>query len=101
MAKKIYKSTKNKILTGTCGGFGEYFNIDPLFVRMIFIILVFAGTSGIWIYILTAILMPARPAEDFDQFETEDDEEEYVNMKAKGENGSVDIDDKFDSYFEK
>ena len=41
------------------------------------------------------------PAEDFDQFETEDDEEEYVNMKAKRENGSVDIDDKFDSYFEK
>ena len=78
MAKKIFKSTKNKIFTGTCGGFGEYFNIDPLFVRMIFIILVFAGTSGIWIYILTAILMPARPAEDFDQFETEDDEEDHL-----------------------
>lgn len=101
MAKKIYKSSTNKIFTGTCGGFGEYFDLDPLFIRIIFVILIFAGTSGIWIYLVAAMLMPSRPAEDFDQFETIDDEDEYVSMKEEHENGSADVDDNFDSYFEK
>lgn len=100
MAKKIYKSSKNKIFTGTCGGFGEYFNIDPLFVRMIFIILIFVGSSGIWLYLISAILMPAKPAEDFEDFETIDDEDEYINVNEDSENGSAKVDDNFDSYFE-
>ena len=34
MGKKLYKSNKNKILDGVCGGIAEYFNIDPTLVRL-------------------------------------------------------------------
>ena len=34
MGKKLYKSNKNKMLDGVCGGIAEYFNIDPTLVRL-------------------------------------------------------------------
>ena len=34
MAKKLYKSNKNKMIDGVCGGIGEYINIDPTIVRL-------------------------------------------------------------------
>jgi phage shock protein C len=38
--KRYYRSEKDNLLGGVCGGFGEYFNIDPLFIRLLFIGLV-------------------------------------------------------------
>ena len=35
MEKKLYRSNTNKMLCGVCGGIGEYFNIDPTIVRLI------------------------------------------------------------------
>ena len=32
--KKLYKSTKNKILAGVCGGIAEYLNLDPTIIRL-------------------------------------------------------------------
>ncbi|AXY26564.1 PspC family transcriptional regulator [Suicoccus acidiformans] len=57
MAKRLYKSTSNRMLTGVCGGIAEYFNIDPTIVRIIF---VFASSFQVgWpLYILLAILLP-------------------------------------------
>jgi len=42
MEKKIYRSQKNKVIGGVCGGIGEYFDIDPVLIRLIFIILFFS-----------------------------------------------------------
>lgn len=58
--KKLYRSRKNKIIAGICGGFGEYFNLDPLIFRIIFIVLVLADGIGILIYIILFFLMPAE-----------------------------------------
>ena len=60
MQKKLYKSNKNKVFTGTCGGIGEYFNIDPTLIRLAWIIFCFAGGSGILAYIIAAIVIPSR-----------------------------------------
>lgn len=35
--KRYYLSEKDNVIGGVCGGFGEYFNIDPLFIRLAFI----------------------------------------------------------------
>jgi Putative stress-responsive transcriptional regulator len=37
--KKLYRSRENKVLAGVCGGIGEYFEIDPVIVRLIWIVL--------------------------------------------------------------
>jgi phage shock protein C len=56
--KKIYRSEKNRILFGVCGGLAEYFEVDPLLVRILFILLSLGGGSGIILYIILAVLMP-------------------------------------------
>ena len=59
--KKLYKSNKNKMLDGVCGGIGEYFNIDPTLVRLAFVALcIFAG-GGLIAYIVAAIIVPRAP----------------------------------------
>jgi len=60
MAKQLTKSLSDKKLTGVCGGIAEYFNIDPIIVRIAFIILLFGYGVGLLAYILLAILLPAK-----------------------------------------
>lgn len=61
MNKRLYKSRDNRVLCGVCGGIGEYFNIDPVIVRIVLVILCCVGFSGVIAYILAAIIMPERP----------------------------------------
>ena len=61
MDKRLYKSTTNRVLFGVCGGLGEYFNIDPTIVRLLFILLVFGAGSGLAIYFVAALIMPDEP----------------------------------------
>lgn len=61
--KKLYKSTENRVLCGVCGGFGEYFNLDPVVVRIILVILSVLGFSGVLVYIIAALVMPEKPAD--------------------------------------
>jgi phage shock protein PspC (stress-responsive transcriptional regulator) len=56
--KKLYRSKTDRIIFGICGGLGEYFEIDPLVFRILFILLTFTGGSGVIIYILLAIIIP-------------------------------------------
>lgn len=65
MARRLQKST-NRLLIGVAGGIADYFNVDPVIVRVIFIVLAFASGVGILLYVLLALLMPktgASPAE--------------------------------------
>ncbi|HEY6102998.1 MAG TPA: PspC domain-containing protein [bacterium] len=57
MAGKLQKG-RNRILLGVAGGIAEYFKIDPVIVRVIFILLVFANGLGVLLYALLALLMP-------------------------------------------
>jgi len=61
--KKLYKSNKNKIFTGVIGGIGEYFNVDPVILRVFWlIIIVFTGfMPGIIAYIFTVLVIPKEP----------------------------------------
>ncbi|MBN1695435.1 PspC domain-containing protein [candidate division WOR-3 bacterium] len=58
--KKLYRSKKYRAIAGVCGGLGEYFDIDPIIFRMIFIALLVNGGAGIIIYILMWIFVPAK-----------------------------------------
>ncbi len=58
MAKRLYRSTTSKVIGGVCGGLGEYFNIDPVLVRIIAVLLVFANGIGLLAYIVCWIAMP-------------------------------------------
>lgn len=55
--RKLYKS-RNRMLCGVCGGIGEYFNIDPTVIRLLWIIFSILGGCGILAYIIAAIVIP-------------------------------------------
>lgn len=59
MKKRLTKSKKERMLFGVCGGLGEYFGIDPTFIRLAFAALALQGGIGIVLYIILAILMPS------------------------------------------
>jgi phage shock protein C len=60
--KRVYRSRKDRILGGVCGGLGNYFNLDPVLVRVIWVVLLFAAGVGFLAYILAWILIPEEPA---------------------------------------
>jgi len=59
--KRLYRSTQNKILGGVCGGIAEYFNIDPVIVRLIWVLLSLAFGAGIIAYIIAWLIIPKKP----------------------------------------
>lgn len=58
--KKLYRSTKDKMLCGVCGGIAEYFNVDPTIVRLVFLIFAFSG-PGFLAYLIAALIIPKSP----------------------------------------
>jgi len=60
MSKRLYRSTKERMLGGVCGGLGEYFDIDPTIVRLIAVIFALTGT-GILAYIIAWLIIPEQP----------------------------------------
>lgn len=61
MYKKLYRSVTDKMLAGVCGGLAEYFTIDPVIIRLIFVLAVIFGGSGILAYIILWIIIPQKP----------------------------------------
>lgn len=61
MHKKLYRSARDKMLGGVAAGVGEYFDIDPTIVRLIFVLSVFMGGAGIIAYIVMWIIVPRGP----------------------------------------
>ena len=59
--KRLYRSQKERMLGGVCGGVGNYLNIDPVLVRLIWVILFFFGGVGLLAYILAWIIIPEEP----------------------------------------
>lgn len=58
MSKKLYRSTNQKVFGGVCGGIAEYFDIDPVIVRILFVIAVFGWGVSFLIYILALFIVP-------------------------------------------
>lgn len=59
--KKLFRSSKNRIIAGVCGGIGEYLEIDPTVIRLIWLLLVFLSFGGaILAYIVAWIIVPER-----------------------------------------
>lgn len=63
MAKKLYRSTLDKMIGGVAGGLAEYFDIDATLVRVLFVVVVFLGGGGIIAYIILWIVVPQKPYE--------------------------------------
>jgi phage shock protein C len=61
MKKRLYRSGKERILGGVCGGIAEYFDVDPTIIRLVWILFIFGFGSGILAYIIAWIIIPRNP----------------------------------------
>ena len=59
--KRLYKSRKDRVIAGVCGGVGEYFNLDPVLIRIIWVLFAVLGGSGVLAYIIGMVIIPDRP----------------------------------------
>ena len=61
MTKKLYRSKKNKVIAGVCGGLGEFFGVDPTIVRLLWVVLTIVSAGlGILAYIAGWIIIPEK-----------------------------------------
>ena len=65
MDKKLYRNTQNKMIAGVCSGLGDYLNIDPTVVRLIWVLLGLSG-AGLVAYLICALIIPEKPSDIID-----------------------------------
>lgn len=58
----LRRSTDDRVLGGVCGGLGRYFNVDPVWLRLGFVVFTLAGGAGILFYLIAWIVIPAQKA---------------------------------------
>lgn len=84
--KKFYRSRSNRIIFGVCGGLGDYFKIDPILFRLLFVLLIFIDGAGIPLYIIMTIITPEEPGRDEKEGGLEGEVKELadkIDQKAK------------------
>ena len=60
MQKKLYRSKKDKMIAGVCGGIAEYFDIDPTLVRLLTLLFILLGGAGVITYLIAWIIIPEK-----------------------------------------
>ena len=86
MNKKLYRSFKDKMLGGVAGGLAEYFGIDVTLVRVLFVVTLFLGGTGVLAYIIMWIIVPEEPIKFPTPETTEQKKEKTETDTPKQEN---------------
>ncbi|QNM05213.1 PspC domain-containing protein [Qiania dongpingensis] len=58
--KRLYRSVRDRMLLGVCGGIGEYFGVDATIIRVVWALFGCTG-AGILAYFIAAVIMPQNP----------------------------------------
>jgi phage shock protein C len=58
--RRIYRVEEDKVVDGVCGGIAEYFDIDPVIVRIIFLLSTLFTGVGLIAYIICALAFPKK-----------------------------------------
>jgi len=96
--KKLYRSRKERVIAGVAGGLGEYLDIDPILIRIGFVLLTLINGVGILLYIVSIILIPLKPEEEKIPIKTEEKVQEFAQeMKER----AVSLADEFKEEIEK
>lgn len=61
--KKLYRSVTDRKIAGVCGGFAEYFGMDPTIVRLLMVCIVLFFGSGLLFYLVAALVIPEAPVD--------------------------------------
>ena len=60
--KRVYRSRQDRMVGGVCGGLGDYFDVDPTLIRLLFVLGTLAGGPGVVAYLILLVIVPLEPA---------------------------------------
>ncbi len=63
--KRLYRSRKDRMLAGVCGGLAEYFHVDATPVRLLFVLAGLMNGVGVIIYLALWFVVPENPQESY------------------------------------
>lgn len=91
MNKKLYRSRKDKMIGGVAGGLGDYFEVDPTLVRILFVVATILGGSGVLAYIILWIVIPEEqyspnPSMSADSADQKPGENQSANQQPRYQN---------------
>ena len=81
--KKLYRSRQQRVIGGVCGGIAEYFDIDPILVRLGFILFFFADGAGLLAYIIAWIIIPENSTFEEDTIDVNNSSSDNDSGKHK------------------
>ncbi len=61
MSRRLFRSRNDQMIAGVCGGLGEYLDVDPTVIRLIFLLLALLGGHGILLYLILWLVIPRQP----------------------------------------
>lgn len=93
-SKKLYRDKENSFLGGVLSGLGHYFGVDPLWLRIIMVILFFGFGTGLVLYIILWILIP-KAVTTSQKLEMKGEPINISNIEKKVKEGFNEISDKF------
>lgn len=75
--KKLYRSSTNNVVAGIIGGFGEYWDIDPVVLRLgfVFLILITGLIPGVLAYLIALLIVP-KPTTHIEPVDTPNDSQD-------------------------
>lgn len=104
--RRLYRSAENRVIAGVSGGLAEYFDIDPVIIRIVFVALALFGGGGLLIYVVLWIVLPEQKLvksgpgtyRSFDSARTKDvNPEPSVDMNTENTKGDGSHQDPFPS----
>lgn len=95
MKKKLYRSRKDYMIAGVCGGIAEYFDVDSTLVRLLAVLIVLLGGAGVIAYIIAWIIIPKNPEQVSDE-----NFEKREKLKEKIKKGAEDVFEEVKEHFE-
>jgi len=65
--ERLFRSESNRVIAGVCGGLGDYLRVDPLILRILFVVLAMVNGIGLFVYLVLWIVVPTAGAEGMQQ----------------------------------
>lgn len=82
--KKLYRLSDNYIIAGVCAGLGEYFDIDPVVFRILFILLALGNGIGVVLYLILIVILPKKGSAEYNDEVRKKNAKEFVDELKQG-----------------
>ena len=96
--RKLYRDPDDRVLGGVCSGLGAYFNIDPVIIRLIFVLLIFLGAgSSLIVYLILWIVVP-KASNSAQRLEMRGEEVNINNISKNIKEEIQDVKENYEKY---